>query len=75
MVDVYDASYCALHVRKTNKAALGLYRDTLGFHVDKLEKGYCKQLRCCFVLYLHAKLTFVDADGEDAYAMKLWLKS
>ncbi|KZS96394.1 acyl-CoA N-acyltransferase [Sistotremastrum niveocremeum HHB9708] len=56
MVDVYDASYCALHVRKTNKAALGLYRDTLGFHVDKLEKGYY-------------------ADGEDAYAMKLWLKS
>jgi len=56
MVDVYDASFVALHVRKTNNAALGLYRDTLGFSVDKVEKAYY-------------------ADGEDAYAMKLSLKS
>jgi len=40
MVEIYNASYVALHVRKTNRAALGLYRDTLGFTIDNVEKGY-----------------------------------
>jgi ribosomal protein S18 acetylase RimI-like enzyme len=45
MMEVYNASYVALHVRRTNRAALGLYRDTLGFTIDNVEKGYCKSLR------------------------------
>ncbi|KZV65672.1 acyl-CoA N-acyltransferase [Peniophora sp. CONT] len=36
----YAASFCSLHVRKSNRAALGLYRDTLGFEVEKIEKKY-----------------------------------
>lgn len=31
MVEVFDAHYVSLHVRKTNRAAIGLYRDTLHF--------------------------------------------
>lgn len=42
MATVYKASYVSLHVRKSNRAALGLYRDTLGFTVKDIEKKYCK---------------------------------
>src|SRR5437762_664377 len=31
MVENYDAKYVSLHVRKSNRAALSLYRDTLQF--------------------------------------------
>lgn len=41
MATVYKASYVSLHVRKSNKAAIGLYRDTLGFEVASVEKKYC----------------------------------
>lgn len=41
MKDVYRAAYVSLHVRKSNRAALGLYRDALGFDVHDIEKKYC----------------------------------
>ncbi|KAJ4479855.1 acyl-CoA N-acyltransferase [Lentinula lateritia] len=34
------ASHVALHVRKSNRAALSLYRDTLGFEVHDIEQKY-----------------------------------
>lgn len=40
MADVYGAKYVSLHVRKTNRAAISLYRDSLGFKVHDVEKGY-----------------------------------
>ncbi|KAH9912619.1 acyl-CoA N-acyltransferase [Epithele typhae] len=40
MARVYKAAYVSLHVRKSNRAALSLYRDTLGFTVKDIEKGY-----------------------------------
>ncbi|KAJ8482886.1 hypothetical protein ONZ45_g4931 [Pleurotus djamor] len=40
MLNVYKASFVSLHVRKSNKAAIGLYKDSLGFEVEKVEKGY-----------------------------------
>ncbi|POY73573.1 GNAT family acetyltransferase [Rhodotorula taiwanensis] len=40
MRTTYNAAYVSLHVRQTNRAALGLYKDTLGFKVIKIEKGY-----------------------------------
>ena len=42
MATVYRASYVSLHVRKSNRAALALYKDTLGFTVQNIEKGYCE---------------------------------
>ncbi|RVX68850.1 N-terminal acetyltransferase A complex catalytic subunit ard1 [Exophiala mesophila] len=56
MAEVFNADYVSLHVRMSNVAALHLYRDTLGFEVEKVESKYY-------------------ADGEDAYAMKMDLKS
>ncbi|KAI8462014.1 acyl-CoA N-acyltransferase [Phakopsora pachyrhizi] len=40
MRDIFGASYVSLHVRKTNRAALSLYKDTLGFTVKEIEKKY-----------------------------------
>ncbi|KAI9615682.1 hypothetical protein KEM48_005560 [Puccinia striiformis f. sp. tritici PST-130] len=40
MRDVFGAKYVSLHVRKTNRAALSLYQDTLGFAVKEIEKKY-----------------------------------
>jgi peptide alpha-N-acetyltransferase len=40
MVDVYDADYVSLHVRVGNRAALTLYRDILGYEVQRREDKY-----------------------------------
>ncbi|GAA5894755.1 peptide alpha-N-acetyltransferase complex A subunit ARD1 [Sporobolomyces salmoneus] len=40
MKQTYNASHVSLHVRKTNRAALALYKDTLGFEVVDIEKSY-----------------------------------
>jgi ribosomal protein S18 acetylase RimI-like enzyme len=40
MKETYKAQYISLHVRKSNRAALGLYRDTLGFTMKDIEKSY-----------------------------------
>ncbi|TFK70752.1 acyl-CoA N-acyltransferase [Pluteus cervinus] len=40
MKHVNNVSYVSLHVRKSNMAAIGLYRDSLGFEVASVEKKY-----------------------------------
>lgn len=45
MEKIYGAAYCSLHVRKSNKAAIALYKETLGFEVAKVEKKYCEYIQ------------------------------
>ncbi|KAA6410237.1 MAG: n-terminal acetyltransferase a complex catalytic subunit ard1 [Lasallia pustulata] len=40
MAETFGAQYVSLHVRMSNIAALRLYRDTLGFKVEKVEAKY-----------------------------------
>ncbi|KAF5366154.1 hypothetical protein D9758_005773 [Tetrapyrgos nigripes] len=40
MSSIYKARYVSLHVRKSNNAAIALYKDTLGFDVAGVEKKY-----------------------------------
>jgi peptide alpha-N-acetyltransferase len=40
MVESCKAQYVSLHVRVSNIAALRLYRDTLGFSMEKVEAKY-----------------------------------
>jgi len=56
MVKIYRASYVSLHVRKSNRAALGLYRDTLGFTVKDMEKGYYADGEDAYAMRLTLKL-------------------
>lgn len=39
-VESYGAQYVSLHVRKSNTAALHLYKETLEFEVVEIESGY-----------------------------------
>ena len=72
MATIYRAAYVSLHVRRSNRAALSLYRDTLGFTVKDIEKKYCEPVPKSSVLFTSI-FAWTDADGEDAYAMKLSL--
>lgn len=56
MASVYKASYVSLHVRKSNKAAIGLYKDTLGFEVAEIEKKYCAY----GLVYVNSDLDNID---------------
>lgn len=40
MRDVFGAKFVSLHVRESNRAAIGLYTSTLGFQVHGVEKKY-----------------------------------
>jgi ribosomal protein S18 acetylase RimI-like enzyme len=77
MSSVYKASYVSLHVRKSNKAAISLYRDALGFEILKVEKAYCEvppSPSIYFWSFLRSEKNS-DGDGEDAYSMRLSLKN
>ena len=44
MAKVSKALSCSLHVRVSNKAAIALRRDTVGFEIAKVEDKYCQRL-------------------------------
>ncbi|KAF2785613.1 hypothetical protein K505DRAFT_380789 [Melanomma pulvis-pyrius CBS 109.77] len=80
MAETFSAHYVSLHVRVSNTAALHLYRDTLGFTVDKIEAKYyadgedAYSMRMELEQYRGRELVYVegvgytegDADGADA---------
>lgn len=74
MATVFNAHYVSLHVRKTNRAAIGLYRDTLKFEYVNFIV-VCTQFFIDFYYYsVHEIEKKYYADGEDALAMRLNLK-
>jgi len=40
MTEAFDAEYVSLHVRRSNRAAFHLYKETLGYKINDVEKGY-----------------------------------
>jgi ribosomal protein S18 acetylase RimI-like enzyme len=40
MIETFNAKYVSLHVRVSNRAALNLYRQTLGFNIEDVEPKY-----------------------------------
>ncbi len=40
MKTIYEAHYCSLHVRVSNRAAITLYRDVLGYENMRIEAEY-----------------------------------
>jgi len=72
MYEIYKAEHVSLHVRKSNKAAISLYKDSLGFHVAKVESKYCMSH---FLSQGSATKPTTDGDGEDALSMQLNLTS
>uniref|UniRef100_A0A915J336 N-terminal amino-acid N(alpha)-acetyltransferase NatA n=1 Tax=Romanomermis culicivorax TaxID=13658 RepID=A0A915J336_ROMCU len=40
MIETFNAKYVSLHVRVSNRAALNLYANTLGFQINEIEPKY-----------------------------------
>jgi len=68
MVESHSAAYVSLHVRVSNTAALHLYRDTLGFKVEKVEAKYYADGEDAYSMKMD--LSFIreaeEAEGSDA---------
>jgi ribosomal protein S18 acetylase RimI-like enzyme len=47
MVENFKAHYVSLHVRESNRAALHLYRDILGFQISEVEPKYYADGEVC----------------------------
>mmetsp|Transcript_1803 Transcript_1803/g.2571 ORF Transcript_1803/g.2571 Transcript_1803/m.2571 type:complete len:202 (-) Transcript_1803:122-727(-) len=50
MIETFGARYVSLHVRRSNRAALALYRDTLKFSIEKTEEGYYADAEDAFAM-------------------------
>eukprot|EP01094_Clydonella_sp_ATCC50884_P019607 TRINITY_DN3879_c0_g1_i2.p2 TRINITY_DN3879_c0_g1~~TRINITY_DN3879_c0_g1_i2.p2 ORF type:complete len:130 (+),score=48.56 TRINITY_DN3879_c0_g1_i2:455-844(+) len=60
MVGKYSAQHVSLHVRRSNRAALALYVETLGFTQYDIEKGYYADKEDAFAM----RLKFVDDEEQ-----------
>ncbi|EAZ62951.1 N-terminal acetyltransferase complex ARD1 subunit (Arrest-defective protein 1) [Scheffersomyces stipitis CBS 6054] len=56
MCESFDAQYVSLHVRKSNRAALHLYRDSLNFEVTSIEKSYYQDGEDAYAMRLTLEL-------------------
>jgi len=56
MCQLFDAKYVSLHVRKSNRAALHLYRDSLQFEVQLIEKSYYQDGEDAYAMKLELEL-------------------
>ena len=70
MAEVFNAEYVSLHVRMSNVAALHLYRDTLGFEVEKVESKYYADGEDAYAMKMDLKPLQIkqleeDKDDED----------
>jgi len=70
MAETYRANYVSLHVRMSNTAALHLYRDTLGFEVEKVESKYYADGEDAFAMRKYLQDLWVDWTEEDAKEKK-----
>lgn len=70
MAEVFNGAYVSLHVRQSNVAALRLYRDTLGFEVEKVESKYYADGEDAYAMKMDLTSMQIkdmpEEDGEDA---------
>ena len=60
MAESHRANYVSLHVRVSNNAALRLYRDTLGFEVEKVESKYYADGEDAYAMHLKLQDQWMD---------------
>ncbi|CAG8073560.1 unnamed protein product [Penicillium salamii] len=60
MAESHRAHFVSLHVRMSNVAALRLYRDTLGFEVEKVESGYYADGEDAYAMHLNLQNMWLD---------------
>ncbi|WEW55717.1 N-terminal acetyltransferase A complex catalytic subunit ard1 [Emydomyces testavorans] len=64
MAESHRAHYVSLHVRVSNTAALHLYRDTLGFEVEKIEAKYYADGEDAYAMRMDLRDLWVKEDKE-----------
>ena len=65
MAESHRAHYVSLHVRVSNTAALHLYRDTLGFEVERVESKYYADGEDAYAMRRDLKSMWVDWSEDD----------
>jgi peptide alpha-N-acetyltransferase len=68
MAETHRAHYVSLHVRVSNTAALHLYRDTLGFEVEKVEAKYYADGEDAYAMKMNLRDLWVKEDREGGTA-------
>lgn len=66
MAESHRANYVSLHVRVSNTAALRLYRDTLGFEVEKVESKYYADGEDAYAMRRDLKSMWLDWSEVDS---------
>ncbi|KAJ5740830.1 N-terminal acetyltransferase A complex catalytic subunit ard1 [Penicillium malachiteum] len=66
MAESHRANYVSLHVRVSNTAALRLYRDTLGFEVEKIESKYYADGEDAYAMRLNLQTMWLDWKAIEA---------
>ncbi|KLJ06796.1 acetyltransferase [Blastomyces silverae] len=64
MAESHRAEYVSLHVRVSNNAALHLYRDTLGFEVEKIEPKYYADGEDAYAMKMDLRPLWVKEDRD-----------
>ena len=62
MAESHRAHYVSLHVRMSNTAALKLYRDTLGFEVERVESKYYADGEDAYAMRMGLENLWVEED-------------
>lgn len=60
MAESHRAHFVSLHVRMSNVAALRLYRDSLGFDIEKVEGGYYADGEDAYAMHLNLQDMWLD---------------
>ena len=73
MQTIYGAKYCSLHVRVSNRAALGMYSDVLKYEIIDIEPEYYADKEDAYDMILFYDRSVRDkviADMKEGYAKK-----
>ena len=70
MMTVFDAEYVSLHVRVTNRAAIALYKDVLGFEIVSVDEKYYADGEDAYDMKLYFKKLkeYKNIKGEEVKA-------
>lgn len=67
MIECFNAKYVSLHVRKSNRAALNLYMNTLRFNVNEIEPKYYADGEDAYAMRRDLVKFSLDHDIQPAY--------
>ncbi|EEH41562.1 N-terminal acetyltransferase A complex catalytic subunit ard1 [Paracoccidioides lutzii Pb01] len=65
MAESHRAEYVSLHVRVSNNAALRLYRDTLGFEIEKIEAKYYADGEDAYAMRMDLRPLWMKEDRKE----------